>query len=88
MVFKVLEAEHLQGRQIEQKLDSILFVLLIIAISSLDKTTYLFYLFCILNFPPSLQYIAWWKPGRIRHERHTRLAQRLFRQRNRRFHSG
>jgi hypothetical protein len=27
MVFKVLEAEHLQGRQIEQKLDSILFCL-------------------------------------------------------------
>ena len=45
MVFKVFEAEHLQGRQIEQKVDSTLFFLLIIRcfIIVKNKTTYLFY---------------------------------------------
>lgn len=52
MVFKVLEAEHLQGRQIEQKLDSILFCLVDYRyfIIGQNHLSVLFVLY--LKFPP------------------------------------
>jgi hypothetical protein len=77
MVFKVLEAEHLQGRQIEQKVDSTLFLVDYSLFHHCEKKTiYLFYwgfFFVLICFSLLFQ-TARWKSRGIRHERYTRLA--------------